>query len=59
MKPFYFPENICILAHIDYHEKSGMHIDQIQDYCKKNVDFFYEVVFSYVEGTPYPKMKVN
>ena len=57
MQSLYFPEELYILAHMDYLEVSGKDVKEVHDYCAKNVDFFVEVVFSYVENSPYPKMK--
>lgn len=54
---FYFPENIYRMAHLDYLEKTGKDVRDVHMYCMQNVDFFVEVAFSYVEGTPYPAMK--
>lgn len=59
MEFFYFPENIYRMAHMDYLEKSGKDVREVQSYCLRNVDFFIEVAFSYVEGTPYPEMKAG
>ena len=57
MDTYYFPEEIYRLAHLDYLEKTGKEVREVQAYCMKNVEFFVEVAFSYVEGTPYPVMK--
>lgn len=57
MEFYYFPEIVYRLAHLDYLEKSGKDVQEVYSYCMKNVDFFVEVAFSYVEGTPYPAMK--
>ncbi len=45
------------MAHMDYLEVTGKDVTEVHDYCTKNVDFFVEVVFAYVENSPYPKMK--
>lgn len=54
---FYFPEEIYMMAHLEYIEMSGKSPEEMYRYCVKNQDFFVEVAFAYVEGTPYPKMK--
>lgn len=57
MRTFYFPESLYIKAHQDYLDKTGKDPNVVLEYCLKNTDFFVEVVFSYVDGLPYPEMK--
>lgn len=57
LQTFYFPAEIYEAAHRDYLEKTGKDVMKVRDYCLKNVDFFVEVAFSYVDGLPYPEMK--
>lgn len=57
MRTFYFPEKLYVEAHTDYLEKTGKDPQQVLDYCMQDLEFFVEVVFSYVDGLPYPKMK--
>lgn len=54
---FYFPEKLYIQAHEDHLLKTGKDVRAVQKYCLSNPDFFVEVVFSYIEGIPYPEMK--
>ena len=57
MRTFYFPESLYVKAHTDYLEKTGQDPHKVMAYCLKDIEFFVEVVFSYVDGLPYPKMK--
>ena len=57
MEVLYFPESLYIKAHNDYLHKTGKSQQEVRDYCINNMDFFVEVVFSYVDGEPYPEMK--
>lgn len=57
MRTFYFPESLYVEAHNDYLTKTGKDPQVVLDYCLANVDFFVEVVFSYLDNLPYPEMK--
>jgi hypothetical protein len=57
MRTFYFPESLYVEAHYDYLTKTGKRAEDVMEYSLKNLDFFVEVVFSYVDGLPYPEMK--
>ncbi len=57
METFYFPQSLYILAHKDYIQKTGKSPEEVMAYCLKDTEFFVEVVFSYVDGLPYPQMK--
>ena len=57
METFYFPQSLYILAHQDYLNKTGKSAKEVMEYCLKDTEFFVEVVFSFVDGLPYPKMK--
>lgn len=57
MRTFYFPESLYVAAHTDYLQKTGKDAQEVLEYCLKDVEFFVEVVFSYIDGLPYPKMK--
>lgn len=57
MDTFYFPQSLYIMAHQDYLKKTGKDPEEVMEYCMKNTEFFVEVVFSYVDGLPYPQMK--
>jgi len=57
MRFFYFPESLYIEAHTDYLNKTGKSPEKVLAYSLKNIDFFVEVVFSYMDGLPYPEMK--
>jgi len=57
METFYFPQSLYIEAHRDYLKRTGKDPQEVMNYCMKNTEFFVEVVFSYVDGLPYPQMK--
>ena len=57
MEPFYFPESLYVEAHEDYLRKTGKDPQEVLEYSLQNIDFFVEVVFSYVDKLPYPEMK--
>lgn len=57
MRTFYFPESLYVEAHTDYLRKTGKQAEDVMAYSLENLDFFVEVVFSYVDGVPYPAMK--
>ena len=57
MDHFYFPKSVYVDAHYDFMKKTGNSADKVQAYSLNNLEFFVEVVFSYLDGTPYPEMK--
>ena len=57
MRTFYFPESLYVEAHSDYLNKTGKNAMEVQEYCLRDLEFFVEVVFSYLDGVPYPVMK--
>jgi hypothetical protein len=57
MRTFYFPESLYVEAHTDYLNKTGKDPQKVLEYSLQNLEFFVEVVFSYVDGLPYPEMK--
>ena len=57
METFYFPQSLYIEAHRDYLKRTGKDPQEVMNYCMKNTEFFVEVVFSFVDGLPYPQMK--
>ena len=57
MNTFYFPQSLYIEAHMDYLKKIGKSAEEVKEYCIKDTEFFVEVVFSYIDGIPYPEMK--
>ena len=57
METFYFPQSLYIEAHKDYLKRTGKDPEVVMQYCLNNTEFFVEVVFSYVDGLPYPQMK--
>lgn len=57
MEALYFPKELYIQAHYAYLIATGKHADDVRDYCLKDQEFFVEVVFSYIDGLPFPKMK--
>lgn len=57
METFYFPQSLYIEAHRDYLKRAGKDPEVVMQYCLNNTEFFVEVVFSYVDGLPYPQMK--
>ena len=57
MEELYFPKSIYIMAHQDYLNKTGKSPLEVMNYCLKDTEFFVEVVFSYIDGLPYPEMK--
>ena len=42
---------------MDYLKKTGKSAEEVKEYCIKDTEFFVEVVFSYIDGIPYPEMK--
>lgn len=58
MEVLYFPLHIYERAHQAYLIATGQDPAVVMKYCIENYDFFVEVAFSYVEGTPFPEMKV-
>ncbi len=57
LQEFYFPQNVYVAAHDAYLAHSGKPAHEVLAYCMSNTEFFVEVAFSYVEGTPFPEMK--
>lgn len=57
MESFYFPKELYVEAMEDYLAKTQYPVQVVQDYCITDTAFFVELVFSYVDKLPYPKMK--
>ena len=57
MNHFYFPKSLYIEAHYDCMVKTNTSPEKMTDYALKDPAWFVEVVFSFLDGTPYPKMK--
>jgi phosphatidylserine decarboxylase len=57
MNDWYFPQDVHEAAHKNYIKKTGCTPEELREYCLKNIDFFFDVSFAYVERTPPPRMK--
>lgn len=57
MEELYFPKALYVEAHHAYLAETGKSPIEVMEYSMNNPEFFVEVVFSYVDKMPYPKMK--
>lgn len=55
----YFPVELCAEAHIDHLNKTKHPSEIVEAYCKNHHDFFYDVVFAYIDKEPYPVMRIQ
>ncbi len=55
----YFPESVYALAHAQYVKETGIDPRIAYAYSMTHIDFFVEVAFSYVEGSPWPVMETT
>jgi len=58
MDYFYFPKSVYVEAHYDCMVKTNTSPEKMTEYALKDHAWFVEVVFSYLDGTPDPKIKV-
>ena len=59
MMGLYFPETVYVAAHKKFVEDTGIDRQIAYEYCMEHIDFFVEVAFAYVEGSPWPEMETT
>lgn len=57
MDELYFPKSLYVEAHEAYLVDTGKDVNDVMEYCLRDNSFFIEIVFSYVDKTPWPLMK--
>lgn len=55
----YFPESVYADALAKYLNETGIDPRLAYAYSITHIDFFVEVAFSYVEGSPWPMMETT
>ena len=55
----YFPEIVYVAEHKKYVDETGINPIIAYEYSMRHIDFFVEVAFSYVEGSPWPVMEIT
>ena len=57
MEALYFPKELYVEAHEQFLAETGIDPQYVYEYCLDHIEFFVEVVFSYIEGSDWPFME--